>query len=118
MAVAGINAVGHLSVRTISWIIKEGYIVQLGYEIQAAEAITLSADGTGHKKINYNSHHANYKISDSHGKKTQVTHFLGIERSLDGSIGMYSDHCAKEKKKCQPYESKENGCNWTITWWK
>ena len=45
----------------------------------------MSADGTGHKKINYNSHHANYKISDSHGKKTQVTRFLGIERSLDGS---------------------------------
>ena len=88
LAAAGIKAVGHLSARTISRIIKEGYIaacIQLGYEMQAAEAITLSADGTGHKNINYNSRHANYKIIDSHGKKTQVTHFLGIERSLDGS---------------------------------
>ena len=67
----------------------------------------MSADGTGHKKINYNSHHANYKISDSHGKKTQVTHFLGIERSLDGSIGMYSDHCAKEKKNVNLMKAKK-----------
>ena len=43
--------------------------------MQAAEAITLSADGTGHKNINYNSHHANYKISDSHGKKTSNSLF-------------------------------------------
>jgi hypothetical protein len=88
LAAAGIKAVGRLSARTISRIIKEGYIaacIQLGYEMQAAEAITLSADGTGHKNINYNSRHANYKINDSHGKKTQVTRFLGIERSLDGS---------------------------------
>ena len=88
MAAAGIKGIGHLSARTISQIIKEGYIaacIQLGYEMQAAEAITLSANGTRHKNINYNSRYANYKISDSHGKKTQVTHFLGIERSLDGS---------------------------------
>ena len=84
--------------------------------------------------------------------KKQVTRFLGIKRSLDGSseqamkdwdnqlqkifdiankspfaktndifsrlietyaklVGMHSDHCAKEEKGCQPYESKENGCN-------
>ena len=88
LATAGIKAVGRLSARTISRIVKEGYIaacIQLGYEMQVAEAITLSADGTGHKNINYNSRHANYKINDSCGKKTQVTRFLGIERSLDGS---------------------------------
>ena len=88
LAAAGIKAVGSLSARTITQIVKEDYIaacIQLGYEMQAAEAVTLSADGIGHKNINYNSCHANYKIIDSHGKKTQVTHFLGIERSLDGS---------------------------------
>jgi hypothetical protein len=46
LAAAGIKAVGRLSARTISRIIKEGYIaacIQLGYEMKVAEAITLSA---------------------------------------------------------------------------
>ena len=88
LATAGITAVGKVSARTVSRIIKEGYIascIQLGYEIQAADALTLGADGTGHKSINYNSHHINYKVKNSDGTIQQVTRFLGIERSLDGS---------------------------------
>ena len=56
LATAGITAVGQISARTVKRIVKEGYIaacLQLGYEMQAAEAMTLSADGTGHKNINY-----------------------------------------------------------------
>lgn len=88
LAAAGITAVGRVSARTVGRIIKEGYIaacIQLGYEILEAEAMTLSADGTGHKNINYNSRHANYKVKNSDGTTKQVTRFLGIERSLDGS---------------------------------
>ena len=51
----------------------------------AAEAMTLSADGTGHKNINYNSRHVNYKVKNSDGTVKQVTRFLGIQSSLDGS---------------------------------
>ncbi|KDR70414.1 hypothetical protein GALMADRAFT_214510 [Galerina marginata CBS 339.88] len=47
--------------------------------------MTLSADGTGHKNINYNSRHVNYKVKNSDGSVTQVTRFLGIQNSLDGS---------------------------------
>ncbi|KAF8956376.1 hypothetical protein BDZ97DRAFT_1907224 [Flammula alnicola] len=88
LAAAGITAVGRIHPRTVSHIIKEGYIaacIQLGYEMQAAEAMTFSADGTGHKNLNYNSRHANYKVKNTNGTETQVTGFLGIQRSLDGS---------------------------------
>jgi len=88
LAAAGITAVGKISARTVGRIIKEGYIaacLQLGYEMLAAEAMTLSADGTGHKNINYNSRHVNYKVKNSDGTVKQVTRFLGIQSSLDGS---------------------------------
>lgn len=88
LAAAGITAVGRITPRSVSRIIKEGYIaacIQLGYEMQAAEALTLSSDGTGHKNLNYNSRHANYKVEGADGQKIQVTRFLGLQRSLDGS---------------------------------
>jgi len=50
--------------------------------------MTFSADGTGHRSINYNSWHVNLTAEDysSDSNKTEkVTHFLGIQPSLDGS---------------------------------
>lgn len=48
-------------------------------------AVTLGSDGTGHKNLNYNSRFAHYKVPDSDGEQVQVTRFLGLQRSLDGS---------------------------------
>ena len=58
LATAGITAVGHISPRSVSQIVKEGYIaacIQLGYEMQVTEALTVSSDGTAHKNLNYHS---------------------------------------------------------------
>jgi len=56
--------------------------------MQNTESMTFSADGTGHRSINYNSRHVNYK-AEVYGsgslKKQQVTHFLGIQSSCDGT---------------------------------
>lgn len=51
--------------------------------------MTFSADGTGHRSINYNSRHVHllaedYGSSNSHEKK-YVTRFSGIRSSRDGS---------------------------------
>ncbi|KAF8804815.1 hypothetical protein BYT27DRAFT_7234469 [Phlegmacium glaucopus] len=45
----------------------------------------LSDNGTGHKNLNYNSCYAHYKVRDADGEQAQVTYFLGLQRSLDGS---------------------------------
>lgn len=58
LATAGITAVGRISPQSVSRIVKEGYIaacIQLGYEMQVTEALTLSSDGTAHKNLNYDS---------------------------------------------------------------
>jgi len=88
---AGITMVGSISRTSIARIIREGYFaaqIQLGHEMKIAEAMTFSADGTGHRSINYNSRHAhmlveNYASSDN--GKTRATRFLGIKPSRDGS---------------------------------
>jgi len=49
------------------------------------QGLTLSADGTGHKNLNYNSRHANYLVTNKDGDKVHVTRFLGLQTSLDGS---------------------------------
>lgn len=85
---AGIKPIGNMSARTVARIIEEGYYaskVQLGFEMDNAKSITFSSDGTGHKNLNYNSRHANYKVVDKDGKEIQVTRFVGLERSLDGT---------------------------------
>ena len=95
LATAGITAVGRISPRSVSRIVKEGYIaacIQLGYEMQVTEALTLSSDGTAHKNLNYDSRHAHYKVEGPDGEKIQVTHFLGLQRTLDGS----SEEAVKE----------------------
>jgi len=95
LATAGITAVGCISPRSVSRIVKEGYIaacIQLGYEMQVTEALTLSSDGTAHKNLNYDSRHAHYKVEGPDGEKTQVTRFLGLQRTLDGS----SEEAVKE----------------------
>ncbi|KAF8804951.1 hypothetical protein BYT27DRAFT_7105812, partial [Phlegmacium glaucopus] len=48
-------------------------------------AVTFGSEGTGHKNLNYNSRYAHYKVRDADGEQAQVTHFLGLQRSLDGS---------------------------------
>lgn len=92
---AGITPVGRITARTVGRIVKEGYIsacIQLGYELSDADALTLSGDGTSHKNLNYNSRHANYLVKNSDGTKKQVTHFLGLERTMDGT----SEQAVKE----------------------
>lgn len=50
--------------------------------------MTFSADGTGHRNINYNSRHVNMAAEgygSSNANKKKVTRFLGIMPSLDNS---------------------------------
>ncbi len=56
--------------------------------MKMAETMTFSADGTGHRSINYNSQHAHMLVEDyesSGSGTTQATRFLGIKPSRDGS---------------------------------
>ncbi|KAF8802813.1 hypothetical protein BYT27DRAFT_7260748 [Phlegmacium glaucopus] len=88
LGIAGITTVGNISPHTVAQIIREGYIaacIQLGFELDKTEAVTFGSDGTGHKNLNYNSRYAHYKVRDADGEQAQVTHFLGLQRSLDGS---------------------------------
>ncbi|KAF8801159.1 hypothetical protein BYT27DRAFT_7216270 [Phlegmacium glaucopus] len=90
---AGIKTVGSVSRTTIARIMREGFFaaqIQLGYEMQNADGMTFSADGTGHRSINYNSRHVNLIAEDYSGtgekaEQQHVTRFLGIQSSLDGS---------------------------------
>jgi len=53
-----------------------------------AESMTFSADGTGHRSINYNSWHAHMLVEDymsSDSGKICATQFLGIKPSRDGT---------------------------------
>jgi len=89
---AGITTVGTISRPSVSRILREGYFaaqIQLGHEMKNAESMTFSADGTGHRNINYNSRHVhlvveNYASSESNSKQ-QVTRTFGIQSSRDGS---------------------------------
>jgi hypothetical protein len=88
---AGITMVGSISRTSVARIIREGYFaaqIQLGHEMKMAETMTFSADGTGHRSINYNSRHAHMLVED-YGSldsgKTRATRFLGIKPSRDGS---------------------------------
>lgn len=92
---AGIKSVGSISRPSIGCIIHEGYFaaqMQLGYEIKNATSLTLSADGTSHRSINYNSRHIHLDVEDYNSennatctKRQHVTHTLGIQSSQDGS---------------------------------
>jgi len=88
---AGITVVGSISHTSVARIIREGYFaaqIQLGHEMKMAETMTFSADGTGHRSINYNSQHAHMLVEDygsSDGRKTRATRFLGIKPFRDGS---------------------------------
>ena len=91
LGAAGITTVGSISRTSVSRIIREGYFaaqIQLGYEMKMAESMTFSADGTGHRSINYNSRHAHMLVEEygsSENKKIRATRFLGIKPSRDGS---------------------------------
>jgi len=55
---AGIETVGRISRPSVTQIIREGFFaaqIQLGHEMKIAQSMTFSADGTGHRSINYNS---------------------------------------------------------------
>jgi hypothetical protein len=88
---AGITVVGSISRPSVARIIREGYFaaqIQLGHEMKMAETMTFSADGTGHRSINYNSRHAHMLVENygsSGSGKTRATRFLGIKPSRDGS---------------------------------
>src|SRR6266496_3409478 len=87
----GITMVGSISRRSVAQIIREGYFaaqIQLGHEMKMAESMTVSADGTGHQSINYNSRHVHMLVEDyesSDGGIIHATRFLGIKPSCDGS---------------------------------
>ena len=56
--------------------------------MKKAETMTFSADGTGHRSINYNSRHAHMLVEDYESldsRKICATQFLGIKPSRDGS---------------------------------
>jgi len=83
--------VGSISHRSVARIIREGYFaaqIQLGHEMKMVESMTFSADGTGHRSINYNSQHVHMLVED-YGSledgKICATRFLGIKPSCDGS---------------------------------
>ena len=64
---AGIIVVGNISRPSVARIIREGYFaaqIQLGHEMKMTETMTFSADGTGHRNINYNSWHAHILVED------------------------------------------------------
>jgi len=64
---AGITMIGSISRPSVARIIREGYFaaqIQLGHEMKMAESMTFSADGTGHRSINYNSRHAHMLVED------------------------------------------------------
>src|SRR6266545_399797 len=88
---AGITMIGSISRPSVARIIREGYFaaqIQLGHEMKMAESMTFSANGTGHRSINYNSRHAHMIVEDygsSSSGKTRATRFLGIKPSRDGS---------------------------------
>src|SRR6266511_1046598 len=87
----GITMVGSISRRSVARIIREGYFaaqIQLGHEMKMAESMTVSADGTGHRSINYNSRHVHMLVEDyesSDSGITCATRFLGIKPSCNGS---------------------------------
>jgi len=89
---AGIETVGSISRASIARIIREGFFaaqIQLGYEMKNAESMTFSADGTGHRSINYASRHVHLLAEDygasSDGTKKRATRFMGIQQTVDGS---------------------------------
>ena len=88
---AGITVVGSISRPSVAQIIREGYFaaqIQLGHEMKMAETMTFSANGTGHRSINYNLQHAHMLVEDyesSGSEKMCATRFLGIKPSRDGS---------------------------------
>jgi hypothetical protein len=90
---AGINPVGSISRTTVARVVREGYFaaqIQLGYEMANTKSMTFSADGTGHRGINFNSRHVHLIAEDytspSPGTaKKRATRFLGIQSSRDGS---------------------------------
>jgi len=90
---AGINPVGSISRTTVARVVREGYFaaqIQLGYEMANTKSMTFSADGTGHRGINFNSRHVHLIAEDytspSPGTaKKRATCFLGIQSSRDGS---------------------------------
>src|SRR6266508_4656639 len=88
---AGITMIGSISRPSVARIIREGYLtaqIQLGHEMKMAESMIISADGTGHRSINYNSRHAHMLVEDyesSDGGITRATRFLGIKPFRDGS---------------------------------
>ena len=63
--------------------------MQLRYEMQNAQSMTFSADGTSHRNINYNSRHVHLPVEDyaspESDKKQCATRTFGIQSSRDGS---------------------------------
>ena len=91
---AGITTVGTISPTTVARIVHEGYFaaqIQLGYEMANTKSMTFSADGTGHRGINFNSRHVHLTVEDYTSPspvgtaKQQATRFLRIQSSQDGS---------------------------------
>jgi len=82
-----------------------------GYISNRSLAMTFSADGTSHRNINYNSRHVNLKAEDydgTDGTPKQVTRFLGVMPSLDGT----SEQSIKDwEKTLENITDMFNQCN-------
>ncbi|KAF8237492.1 hypothetical protein L208DRAFT_1247176, partial [Tricholoma matsutake] len=86
---AGITTIGTISHTTVSCIIAEGYIaaqIQPRYELRNTDSMTLSADGTAHHSINYNSWHVNLTAEDysSDSNKTEKSHQFSWHSAIIG----------------------------------
>ncbi len=91
LKIANVQAVGKISQRSVSRMIIEGFFasqMQLGHEMQKANSLTLSADGTTHRDVNYNSRHVNLKVDtydEDEPQQVYATHFFGLNSAVDGS---------------------------------
>ncbi|KAK7022513.1 hypothetical protein R3P38DRAFT_3357441, partial [Favolaschia claudopus] len=94
-SIFGIDLPHTLSRRTVSRIALEGLVmarVQLGFELQQTQDFTMSSDGTGRKKIQYQSHHVHMKVPvgrDAAGKivlsEKPKIRFAGVHQTVDHS---------------------------------
>ncbi|KAF8995156.1 hypothetical protein BDZ89DRAFT_1029665 [Hymenopellis radicata] len=83
-----------LTRRTVRRIVLEGLVMaraQLGHEMKLTEDITMSGDGTSRRNINYQAHHATYRVlevlADGSVRLADkaTTRFLGIRSTVDHS---------------------------------
>lgn len=99
LTAAGISVVGPtMSGRTVARSILEGGIMadmQMGYEITKTKALTVSGDGTTHKKVGYEVRHVHmpvpiYEVDDVNVAKHR-SRLVGVDPAIDHSSQTQAD---------------------------